>query len=1269
MRKKLTFILLSLFIAGSVFSQIKQLPETKNYKEVDHQDQVKHQIPQKQDLQNRAGELEVEGFEDVTDSWPAGWMTASSSDLSGSNWQTTDFTQGDNTWFVNTPESFDGDGSEYIYNGDRSAAIGYTAGQSGNPMHWLVSKEMDLPSDTAFLSFMTWFSSSAADGWYTYFYVQIHVDGAWETLLSWNDDTEDHNNAWTSPVNIDLDAYTGKTVKFAFIYEYNDGFQMALDSIAYMYAPPADDAGVSKIIEPASGVHPDGTKDITVVVKNYGADSLFSADVEWSIEKGGEIEPQSTNSWTGALATNETDTVTLGSYNFNQSGDYTIHANTASPNGTEDVNGQNDAREKDITIYLTGQLIEDFEEGSFVNGWESSNWGVLDYNPYAGTYHAVVGQTSSSPAYYLITPKVVIDERVEKISFYAGGMNNTVGNGSTKLELMYSTDKMNWEPFSSVIDFADEGDTYKHYNIELEIPNGEYYLAFKTTSDYYDWYGYSSYCFVDNVIGPFLAAPEAQTYTPSDGATGVSLDAAVSVEFNQKLDSIDFSGIKIMGETEGEVSNVSASLSGDSTALVIDHDPFMNNHEKYTVSIPANTVANSAAGNDSISWSFTTVMTAPEPVAFSPVDSAQGVALDAPVSVVMNQMISGSSLGSISMNGTTEGGPVTGVSASIGEDHKTILIDHDDFAGNEDTITVTIPAGALENEDGVGNADTTWAFITLKAGQPVADSIAPAENEVGVALDAEVLIRFDVDVSENDLTGITIEGMQEGEVSNVNATLTDSTITIAHDAFANNNELYTVTIPAGAVQSVSSSEPNAEINWNFTTIMTQPMATSMMPEDGADNVAADAQVMVEFDQMISGNASVDLDTMIHIISAADDTVKGINAYVGMDGKTLHVGHDPMMNDAQYTATLAANAVENRDGVMNNEMSWQFNTIMAAPGIQDATPDSNAVDVPLDAAVSMVFDKKVIVNDIGAVKISSAANGFVDNVNATLGSDSLVLTIEHDRFFDTNDDVYTVTIPKRSVMNKDMVYNEKIEWSFETVETHDVTFQVIDGMGEAIEDVHIEFGGMNVMTDTVGEALFDGVAVGEDIPFTATKTDYSSVTGYVDVSEPSTVLLTMNASYTVTFNITDGSTPVSGAEVTFNSSTKTTGSQGMAVFEDVLAGEKAYLVKKDEYEAFGSLNVTSDLTENIDLGISGINELVKHDINLYPNPSEGTFHLDNIKGYENAELEVVDMTGKVIHKEQLSNVNNTIHLDNKAEGIYILKIKLDDEVVNGKLMVK
>jgi len=140
--------------------------------------------------------------------------------------------------------------------------------------------------------------------------------------------------------------------------------------------------------------------------------------------------------------------------------------------------------------------------------------------------------------------------------------------------------------------------------------------------------------------------------------------------------------------------------------------------------------------------------------------------------------------------------------------------------------SITVTRGSLDGQALAKVAVTlTGATITVPTivtvpTVPAAETLTPEADATGVALDAEVSILFDQDVTVVDLSGVTIKDSGDVAVDNVVATLgvDNRTVTIAHDDFVN-AETYTVTIPAEAVKNIGD-EPNAEIIWSFATATT-----------------------------------------------------------------------------------------------------------------------------------------------------------------------------------------------------------------------------------------------------------------------------------------------------------------------------------------------------------------------------------------------------------------------------------------------------------------
>lgn len=95
----------------------------------------------------------------------------------------------------------------------------------------------------------------------------------------------------------------------------------------------------------------------------------------------------------------------------------------------------------------------------------------------------------------------------------------------------------------------------------------------------------------------------------------------------------------------------------------------------------------------------------------TPADGAIEVHVDAIVTMVFNQDMTVVSLADVTIKKTSDGTPVTGVSATLGGNKRTVTIAHDNFANLTEYI-VTVPTRVVKNAYGVGNKQTQWSFTT-----------------------------------------------------------------------------------------------------------------------------------------------------------------------------------------------------------------------------------------------------------------------------------------------------------------------------------------------------------------------------------------------------------------------------------------------------------------------------------------------------------------------------------------------------------------------------
>ncbi|MCB9251428.1 MAG: right-handed parallel beta-helix repeat-containing protein [Flavobacteriales bacterium] len=101
--------------------------------------------------------------------------------------------------------------------------------------------------------------------------------------------------------------------------------------------PAANDAGMSGHFSP-SAPFTAGNSIVKAYIKNFGSDTLKSATLNWKVN--GNL--QSTRSWTGSLAPGESDTTTVGNFNFLSGKEYEVIYWTTLPNGQVDTVNYND---------------------------------------------------------------------------------------------------------------------------------------------------------------------------------------------------------------------------------------------------------------------------------------------------------------------------------------------------------------------------------------------------------------------------------------------------------------------------------------------------------------------------------------------------------------------------------------------------------------------------------------------------------------------------------------------------------------------------------------------------------------------------------------------------------------------------------------------------------------------------------------------------------------------------------------------------------------
>jgi hypothetical protein len=86
------------------------------------------------------------------------------------------------------------------------------------------------------------------------------------------------------------------------------------------------------------------------------------------------------------------------------------------------------------------------------------------------------------------------------------------------------------------------------------------------------------------------------------------------------------------------------------------------------------------------------------------------------------------------------------------------------------------------------------------------------------------------------------------------------------------------------------------------------------------------------------------------------------------------------------------------------------------------------------------------------------------------------------------------------------------------------------------------------------------------------------------------------------------------------------------------------------------------------GLNNMNQL--KNITIYPNLTSGIITVDMGQTVENAQLNVVDVTGKQVEHLKLNATQvQSIDLTNLSDGIYYVSISTANEVVSNKIVIR
>jgi hypothetical protein len=467
-------------------------------------------------------------------------------------------------------------------------------------------------------------------------------------------------------------------------------------------------------------------------------------------------------------------------------------------------------------------------------------------------------------------------------------------------------------------------------------------------------------------------APTVVAVTPSTDATGVGLTAPISITFSESLN-----GSTVNNNTVGLFANGSrfggyAGISSDYRTIFLSAGTMPANT---LITIATTSGITDVSGNQAADYtsSFTTGpgfdVSSPFVVNQRPGNGANGVALDTPIVLFMNEPLDPSS-----------------VSAALQVSENGALVDGEvQVSPNGETLTFRPSAPWAPNafiqiflfnsaHDLNGNAAAAYQGSFRTASDPATTApmvvgTSPTYGQSDVPANTVVRLAFNVPIEPESLPGrLRLSGPGGAEGFSFSVDTTGRVVTIVPLASPlQANSYYYIETLAG-IRSVSGVIQNNPGWWYFYTgapiDLITPVVRSVTPPHGAVNVGDNARIIVRFSEPIDP-LSVTLSTI-----AVSTSLGPIDSSISFGNGTRDVYLTPTapLPDAQVVTVKITGVTD----LANNSVtlpSTQFvvgdGADVASPMVVATNPVSGLTNVPLNVTIALRVNEPIDPSTVNA----------------------------------------------------------------------------------------------------------------------------------------------------------------------------------------------------------------------------------------------------------------------------------------------------------------
>ena len=545
-----------------------------------------------------------------------------------------------------------------------------------------------------------------------------------------------------------------------------------------------------------------------------------------------------------------------------------------------------------------------------------------------------------------------------------------------------------------------------------------------------------------------IGAPTLSSSVPTDGATGIGVNANIVLTFNEAVDAESGNIVIYKSSDDSQVESIpvgNAKVSGSgSTEITINPATTLDSLSGYYVQIAAtgfdDSSSNSYAGiSDATTLNFTTADGEAPTITFSPLDNATGIADNVNITLTFNEAIQKTDDSEltdlnvdtlITLKDTDEDGDVIDFDATIDSDKKIITINPDSDLSSSQVVYVAIGATVEDSSDNAISASNI-SFTVAAPTSPPSLTFSPTNNSTGVAVDSNITITFDKAIRHivnTDITDTNVDSLitlrktnSSGSKIPFNATIdsTNKIITINPTSDFSSSQVVYVAIGATVEDYYNNAISSSSIT--FTVVDTTAPTITFSPTNGETEVTVSSNITLTFDEAIqktddSELTDLNVDTLITLKDTDEDgDVIDFDATIDSDKKIITINPDSNFSSEQVVYVAIGATVEDSSNNAITAADIIFTTADSTPPTVTFSPADSETGIAVNSDITIAFDE--VVRNIVDTSLTDAnvdslitlketnANGSTISFEAVIDSTKQLITITPDNSFSSEQVVY------------------------------------------------------------------------------------------------------------------------------------------------------------------------------------------------------------------------------------------------------------------------